>query len=54
SVVIMEHASIHHSEVIRAIIEDKCNAKLLYLPPYSSGYNPAELAFCSIKTWLQR
>ncbi|MGI4884053.1 MAG: transposase [Janthinobacterium lividum] len=28
-------------------------AKLLYLPPYSPDFNPIELAFSKLKTWLR-
>ena len=28
-------------------------ARLLYLPPYSPGYNPIERAFSKLKTWLR-
>jgi len=54
SVVILDNAAIHHDEEIHAIIEDECGAKLIYLPPYSPDYNPAEQAFSFIKSWLKR
>ena len=28
-------------------------ARLLYLPPYSPGFNPVEWAFRKLKTWLR-
>ena len=28
-------------------------ARLLYLPPYSPDFNPIELAFSKLKTWLR-
>ena len=28
-------------------------ARLLYLPPYSPDFNPTELAFSKLKTWLR-
>ena len=36
-------------EVIRS-----CGAHLIYLPPYSSGFNPIELAWSKVKTILRR
>ncbi|GLB45421.1 hypothetical protein LshimejAT787_2200840 [Lyophyllum shimeji] len=54
SVVVMDNCAIHHDEEIRAIIEDECQAKLIYLPPYSPDFNPIEQAFHSIKAWLRR
>ena len=30
-----------------------CGAGLCYLPPYSSDFNPIELAFSKLKTWLR-
>ncbi|MGI4737167.1 MAG: IS630 family transposase [Janthinobacterium lividum] len=31
----------------------KYGARLLYLPPYSPDFNPIELAFSKLKTWLR-
>lgn len=66
----MDNCAIHHDEDIREIIEVECGqytyslniycvnfclgAKLIYLPPYSSDFNPIEQAFHSIKSWLRR
>lgn len=36
-------------EVIRS-----CGARLVYLPPYSSDFNPIELAWLKVKTILRR
>ncbi|KAF5356734.1 hypothetical protein D9757_005211 [Collybiopsis confluens] len=55
SVVILDNASIHHDlDEIRAIIVEECGARLIYLPPYSPDFNPAEQAFSFIKSWLRR
>lgn len=50
----MDNCTIHHDEDIRAIIEDECGARLIYLPPYSPDFNPIEQAFSFIKAWLRR
>ncbi|PPR05263.1 hypothetical protein CVT26_012410 [Gymnopilus dilepis] len=54
SVVIMDNCAIHHDEEIRALIEDECGARLIFLPPYSPDFNPIEEAFSAIKAALRR
>lgn len=34
SVLVLENCSIHHSEEVRALVEDKAQCKLIFLPPY--------------------
>ena len=34
-------------------IAQKYGARLRYLPPYSPDFNPIELAFSKLKTWLR-
>jgi hypothetical protein len=53
SIVILDNATIHHSDRIVQMIEDK-GARILYLPPYSPDLNPIELFFSSYKKALQR
>jgi transposase len=53
SVLVMDNAKIHHNEKILSIIEE-FGGKVLYLPPYSPDFNPIELAFSVIKSWLRR
>ena len=36
-----------------AELVEACSARLLYLPPYSPDFNPLELAFGKLKTWLR-
>lgn len=51
SVLVVDDASIHKAACIRELVEE-CGARLLYLPPYSPDLNPVELAFPTIKKWL--
>ena len=53
SLVVMDNATIHHSEIIKQLIEQK-GAKLVYLPPYSPDLNPIELMFGQYKLALKR
>jgi len=48
SLVIIDNATIHHSDEIINMIEGK-GAKILYLPPYSPDLNPIELMFAVYK-----
>ena len=49
SLVVMDNASIHHSDGIQDLI---CGtgALLIYLPPYFPDYNPIEELFSKLKT----
>jgi DDE superfamily endonuclease len=53
SLVILDNASIHHSDEIVALIEST-GAKVMYLPPYSPDLNPNELMFGEYKAALKR
>ena len=48
SVVIMDNASIHHTENNVQLIENT-GARLLFLPPYSPDLNPLEQVFSKVK-----
>ena len=52
SVLVIDNASIHKVTGIREMVEER-GAHLLYLPAYSPDFNPIELAFSTIKTWLR-
>jgi DDE superfamily endonuclease len=52
SVLVVDNASIHKVAGIRELVEEY-GARLLFLPPYSPDFNPIELAFSTIKTWLR-
>ena len=54
SVLILDNCNIHHSEKVRALVEDKAMCKLIFLPPYSPDLNPIKQAFFSIKSYLRR
>lgn len=52
SIVVMDNASIHHSQAIFDLISS-VGALLIYLPPYSPDLNPIEEAFSSVKSYLK-
>lgn len=52
SIVIMDNASIHHSQAVADLISS-VGALLIYLPPYSPDLNPIEEAFSSVKAYLK-
>ncbi|GET01199.1 homeodomain-like protein [Rhizophagus clarus] len=53
SVLVMDNAVIHHNvELVRIIKSIGC--KVVFLPLYSPDYNPIELAFSVIKSWLKK
>jgi hypothetical protein len=52
SVLVIDNASIHKVDGIREMVEER-GARLLYLPAYSPDFNPIELAFPKIKSWLR-
>ncbi len=51
-VVIMDNLGCHKSPKVRHAIE-AADARLLFLPPYSSDFNPIELAFAKLKSLLR-
>jgi len=53
SVLVMDNARIHHDEEFISIVEE-FGGRVLFLPPYSPDFNPIELAFSVIKSWLQK
>jgi transposase len=52
SVLVVDNASIHKVAGIRQMVEER-GARLLYLPAYSPDFNPIELAFSKIKSWMR-
>ena len=52
SIVVMDNASIHHSEKVSDLVAS-VGALLIYLPPYSPDLNPIEEAFWSVKAFLK-
>ena len=53
SVVVMDNASIHHTEGVADLIENQAGARLIYLPPYSPDLNPAEEVFSQVKSVMK-
>jgi len=52
SVIVMDHASMHKSADLRALVEAR-GMRLEFLPPYSPDLNPIEEAFTAVKAWLR-
>jgi transposase len=53
SLVILDNASIHHGDEVKALIEST-GAKVMYTAPYSPDLNPIELMFGEYKKGLKR
>ena len=52
-VVVLDKLSGHKVDGLEQVVK-KCRARLRYLPPYSPDFNPIELAFSKLKTWLHK
>ena len=52
-VVVMDNLSAHEGSRVRELIESR-GCELLYLPPYSPGFNPIEEAFAKLKALLRK
>ena len=51
-VVVLDNLPAHKVAGLAELVEAH-GARLLYLPPYSPDFNPIELAFSKLKTWLR-
>ncbi len=51
-VVVLDNLPAHKVAGLVELVEAR-GARLLYLPPYSPDFNPIELAFSKLKTWLR-
>jgi len=51
-VIVLDNCSTHIDEVIVKAIEDEGHI-VRFLPPYSPDFNPIELTFSVLKSWLQ-
>ena len=52
SVLLLDNCSIHHVPELQQVFSD-AQVLIHYLPPYSSDYNPIELAFSKVKYLLK-
>ncbi len=52
SIIIMDNCSIHHVHEVQEVLTDS-GIMAHYLPPYSTDYNPIELAFSKVKYTLK-
>lgn len=52
SVLILDNAKVHHVEELQLLC-DEAGVLLLFLPPYSPFWNPTELVFSMVKTFLR-
>lgn len=50
--VVLDNLPVHKVAGL-AEVAQKHGARLLYLPPYSPDFNPIELAFSKLETWLR-
>ena len=50
---LMNNCTPHKVKGVRETIE-ACGAKILYLPPYSSDFNPIELLWSKLKSFLKK
>ena len=51
-VVVLDNLQAHKMAGLAELVEAR-GARLLYLPSYSPDFNPIELAFSKLKTWLR-
>ncbi|MDJ0367885.1 IS630 family transposase [Hymenobacter sp. H14-R3] len=51
-VVVLDNLSVHKVDGLDEIVQ-RYGARLCYLPPHSPDFNPIELAFSKLKTWLR-
>ena len=51
-VVVLDNLPAHKVAGLAEVVEAR-GARLLYLPPYSPDFNPIELAFSKLKSWLR-
>ena len=51
-VVVLDNLSVHKMAGLDEVMQ-RYGTRLLYLPPYSPDFNPIELAFSKLKSWLR-
>lgn len=52
-IVVMDNLPAHKPTAVRTAIE-AAGAKLYFLPPYSPDFNPIEMAFSKLKSFLKK
>lgn len=52
-VVILDNASFHKLKKINALIES-ADYKVIFVPPYSSDFNPIEKFWANMKKWIKK
>ena len=52
AVVVMDNLAVHKSPEVAAALQ-RVGAHVCYLPPYSPDYNPIEMAWSKVKTFLR-
>jgi transposase len=52
-IVVLDNLSSHKVAEVAKVI-GSVGAKVLYLPPYSPDFNPIELVFSKLKTWVRK
>jgi len=52
-IVLIDNLSAHKATEAKLAIEDR-DASLIFLPPYSSDFNPIELSWCKVKAALRK
>ncbi|GBB88762.1 hypothetical protein RclHR1_15360004 [Rhizophagus clarus] len=53
SVIIMDNARIHYDEELIALLRG-LGCHVVFLPSYSPDYNPIEMVFSTIKSWIRQ
>ncbi len=51
--VLLDNASVHKTEAAHAALEEVCEGRFMYAPPYSPHLKPIELGFSNIKGYLR-
>ena len=48
----LDNVNVHLNRQVKQVVEEK-GLLLNFIPPYSPGYNPIELAFSMLKPWMR-
>jgi len=52
-ILVLDNCSVHHSKLVTETI-DRLGINVLFLPPYSPDFNPIELLWAWVKTFLKK